>query len=100
MKADERRAATALYRALSAAAGAIAKGERDAAQLVAGMRKMIEAEPLASVDYAEIVDADTLEPVMRLRRNCLALLAVFAGAPRLIDNLLAEEREDSFVVTL
>ena len=48
------------------------------------------------MDYAEIVDADTLEPVLRLRRSCLILLAVFIGRTRLIDNLLAEEVEESF----
>jgi pantoate--beta-alanine ligase len=97
---EERRAAAVLYRALSAVAAEIARGERDAAALLASMRKLLDAERLASVDYVEIVDAETLEPVTRLRRACLALLAVFVGATRLIDNLLFEEREDALQVTL
>jgi pantoate--beta-alanine ligase len=100
LKPEERRAATALSRALRAAEQEIAAGQRDTAHLVAAMRKILDAEPLASVDYAEIVDADTLESVLRLRRACLVLLAVFIGATRLIDNLLVEERDGEFAVSL
>jgi pantoate--beta-alanine ligase len=42
------------------------------------------------VDYSEIVDADTFEPVTRVARPCYALLAVFVGKTRLIDNLFIE----------
>jgi len=100
---DERRAATVLHRALDAVRREIAAGERDAQHLQAAMRKVLDAEPLASTDYAEIVDADTLEPVTRLRRSCLVLLAVFIGTTRLIDNLLIEEdagKPDEFGVSL
>lgn len=100
LKGDERRAATVLYRALNAARQEIAAGERDAVRLLAAIRKVIEAEPLASADYAEIVDAETFEPVSRLHRACLALLAVFVGSTRLIDNMLIEEQEDTFRVSL
>ena len=100
LRPDERRAAAVLHRALAAAAREIAAGERDALRLVTVMREVLEAERLASVDYAEIVDAETLEPVLRLRRACLALLAVFIGTTRLIDNLLVEERDDSFHITM
>lgn len=88
---EERRAATVLSRALAAVREEIAGGERDALHLAALLRQMIAAEPLASLDYAEIVDAETLEPVTRPRRSCYALLAVFVGSTRLIDNLLIEE---------
>lgn len=87
----ERRAALVLSRALDAVRSKIMAGERDALHLSAMMRQIIAAEPLASLDYAEIVDADTFEPVTRLRRSCLALLAVFVGPMRLIDNILIEE---------
>ena len=86
----ERRAATVLYRALDAARQAIAAGEHDAARLTQAMRGVLAAEPLAAVDYAEIVDADSFETVTRLRGSCLALLAVRIGATRLIDNMLIE----------
>jgi pantoate--beta-alanine ligase len=90
LDANERRAATALYRALAAAQREMAAGGRDALQLQAVMRKVLDSEPLATVDYAEIVDAHTFEPVTRVRRSCYVLLAVFIGKTRLIDNLLME----------
>ena len=98
LKPEERRAATVLHRALRAAEREIAAGERDALRLMAVMRAVLAAELLASVDYVEIADADSLEPVTRLRRSCLVLLAVFVGTTRLIDNLLVEERDGSFLV--
>jgi len=97
---DERRAATVLHRALYAARRAIERGERDALRLTAAMREVIRGEPLAQPDYVELVDAETLEPVTRLRRTCLALLAARFGATRLIDNLLIEERHGAFLATL
>jgi pantoate--beta-alanine ligase len=100
LKPDERRAATALYRALEAVRREIAAGERDAVRLSVVLRRALESEPLVALDYAEIVDAETLEPVMRLRRSCLVLLAAFVGATRLIDNALVEEEGDSFRVSL
>jgi len=100
LKGDQRRAATVLYRALDAARHDIAAGERDAVRLAGALRKKIEAEPLATADYVEIVDAETFEPVLRLRRACLALLAVFVGSTRLIDNMLVEEQGDSLSIAL
>jgi pantoate--beta-alanine ligase len=96
----ERRAATVLHRALDGARRAIECGERDALRLAAAMREMIRAEPLVEPDYIELVDAETLEPVTRLRGACLALLAARIGATRLIDNLLIEERDGGFRTTL
>jgi pantoate--beta-alanine ligase len=51
------------------------------------------------VDYAEIVDADTFEPVIRIARPCYAVLAVFMGKTRLIDNLYLEPVGDSGELT-
>src|SRR5260370_40418864 len=90
LNAEERRAATVLYRALEAARCEVAAGVRDAFLLQGVMRKVLESEPLATGDYAEIVDADTFEPVVQVRRSCYALLAVFIGKTRQIDNLLIE----------
>jgi pantoate--beta-alanine ligase len=87
---DERKAATVLHRALIAASDELAAGTRDALQLQTVLRKVLEAEPLAAVDYAEIVDADTFEPVVRVSRACYIVLAVFLGKTRLIDNLYIE----------
>ena len=96
LRPDERRAATILFRALDGARASIERGERDALRLTAAMREALWTERLAEPDYVEIVDAETLEPVTRLRGACLALLAVRIGAVRLIDNLLIEEREGAF----
>jgi pantoate--beta-alanine ligase len=96
----ERRAATILFRALDTARASILRGERDALRVVSLMRDTLRTEPLASQDYAELVDEDTLEPVTRLRGKCLALLAARVGSIHLIDNLLMEERDGAFVVTL
>ncbi|MGZ5478578.1 MAG: pantoate--beta-alanine ligase [Candidatus Aminicenantales bacterium] len=51
------------------------------------MRSILEAEPLARIDYAEAVDPETLEPVAEIHGEVLVALAVFFGATRLIDNL-------------
>jgi pantoate--beta-alanine ligase len=96
----ERRAATVLFRALDGARASIARGECDALRLTAAMREMLRTETLAAPDYVELVDAETLEGVTRLRGMCLALLAVKIGPVRLIDNLLIEERAEGFVATL
>jgi pantoate--beta-alanine ligase len=90
LSAEERKAATVLHRALVAARDELSRGVRDALQLQTAMRQILEAEPLANVDYAEIVSADTFEPVVRVARPSFALLAVFIGKTRLIDNLLVE----------
>jgi pantoate--beta-alanine ligase len=97
---DERRAATVLFRALDGARRSMERGERDALRLVAVMREVMRAEPLAQPDYVELVDAETLEPVTRLRGTSLALLAARIGMVRLIDNLLIEERDSAFLATL
>jgi pantoate--beta-alanine ligase len=54
------------------------------------MHKMLQSEARARVDYAEIVDAETFEPVVRVSRRAYALLAVHIGKTRLIDNMLIE----------
>ncbi|NOZ95873.1 MAG: pantoate--beta-alanine ligase [Acidobacteria bacterium] len=83
----ERAAAPVLYRALLAAAGAIAAGERDPAAVEALLRATVGAEPLAGLEYAVCVDAETLGRPERIGRPVLLALAVRFGATRLIDNL-------------
>jgi pantoate--beta-alanine ligase len=90
LSAEERKAATVLHRALVVARNELSSGVRDAMQLQTVMRRIIEAEPLATMDYAEIVSADTFEPVVRMARPSYVVLAVFIGKTRLIDNLLIE----------
>jgi pantoate--beta-alanine ligase len=100
LNADERRAATVLYRSLEATRQEITSGERNAAHLLAALRRVIDAEPAVALDYAEIVDAETLEPVVNLRGECLILLAAKVGKTRLIDNALIEQDHETFRVTL
>lgn len=100
LKEEDRRAASALYRSLEAVRRDVASGERDAAHLIAALRRVIDAEPSIALDYAEIVDAETLEPVLSLRRTCYVLLAARVGGTRLIDNALIEQGGETFHVTL
>jgi pantoate--beta-alanine ligase len=90
LSVEERKAATVLHRALVTARDELSHGVRDAMQLQTVMEQIIAAEPLAALDYAEIVSADTFETVVRVARHCYAVLAVFIGKTRLIDNLLIE----------
>jgi len=88
LQGEERRAATVLHRALRAAGGEIAAGVRDSLELQRAMTTVLTSEPRARVDYAEIVDAETFEPVVRVTRRCYAVMAVYLGKTRLIDNML------------
>jgi pantoate--beta-alanine ligase len=89
---DQRKAATVLCRALEAAKGELARGLRDALQLKDILQRTLGKERLASVDYAEIVDAESFEPVVRVSKASYVLLAVFIGKTRLIDNLYVEPK--------
>ncbi len=89
---EERKAAVVLHRALEAAKKEMEAGVRDALQLQALLQRTLGTERLATADYAEIVDAETFEPVVRISRACYVLLAVFIGKIRLIDNLYIELR--------
>lgn len=100
LDAEERKAATVLHRALQAAARELNAGVRDTMELQSAMRKVLENEPRARVDYAEIADAETFEPVVRVGRPSYALLAVHIGKTRLIDNLLIQPEGDELRVEL
>jgi pantoate--beta-alanine ligase len=90
LDADERKTATVLHRALVAARHELAAGTRDALELQSAIRRVLETERFAAIDYVEIVEAENFEPVTRVSRACYALLAVFIGRTRLIDNLFIE----------
>jgi pantoate--beta-alanine ligase len=100
LQGPERAAATVLHRSLAAVRERIERGERRADVLADEMRAILSAEPLSAIDYAEIVDADTFEPAMRVHGSCLAVMAVFIGSTRLIDNMLIEERDGRITCTL
>lgn len=90
LEAQERRGATALYRALTEARRRIESGERDAAAVRQAMTKAIASVPGAVLDYAVVVDADSLHSLAQIvaGRPVLLALAVRFGGTRLIDNLL------------
>jgi pantoate--beta-alanine ligase len=92
LNAEERKAATVLNRALGAAKDEVAAGVRDSLQLQTVLHRVLGAETLARVDYAEIVDAETFEPLLLLSKPCFVVLAVFIGKTRLIDNLFIEPK--------
>ncbi len=92
LNAEERKAATVLHRALDAAKNELAAGVRDALQLQTTLRRKLDCERLATVDYAEIIDSESFEPVVRLSEPSYIVLAVFIGKTRLIDNLYIEPK--------
>jgi pantoate--beta-alanine ligase len=87
---EQRGHATVLYRALEEARAMVEAGERDAAVVRRAVAGRLAAAPGAVVDYAEVVDYDTLQPLGRLGGQVLVAVAVKFGATRLIDNLLLE----------
>src|SRR5262245_45532295 len=96
LNGEERRAATVLHRALQAGCRELAAGVRDALTLQNMVREVLKGEPLARVDYAEVVDAESFEPVARIGAgSAYLLLAVSIGKTRLIDNLLIGAKPDT-----
>jgi len=86
---EERRAATALWRALSAAQQAYQQGELQAERLREAMRAVLQAEPLANVQYVSCAEPDTMQEIEgQLEGRALLSMAVKIGKTRLIDNLL------------
>lgn len=100
LKPDDRRAATVISHSLAAVKESVDRGERDAVCLLAIMRSKLDSESRISIDYAEIVDADSFEPVRVIRGNCYALIAAKVGGTRLIDNAYIEQENGSFRVLL
>ena len=86
----QRQAALVLSRSLDKARNLLTTGVRDSAEILAAMRGMIESEPLAKVDYIEIVDSLTLKSVDMIESPVLLALAVRFGKTRLIDNMIWE----------
>ncbi len=86
---DERKRALSLSRSLRAAADAIAAGDRDANSVRQKMRAVLESAPVV-VDYAELVDPATFEPITRITGTVLSVVAARVDTTRLIDNLPIE----------
>lgn len=88
LSADERRRALVLHRSLQAVEKAFLTGERNAVLLAQSGRNVFAQEPEVRLDYFEIVDPETLDPVKSVVANTLVAVAAYAGATRLIDNII------------
>ena len=85
---EEREAATILHKALSEGEALLHEGEKSVAVIRDAIRTRIESEPLARIDYVEIVDFDNIEPIEEIQGNVLVAVAVYIGSTRLIDNVI------------
>jgi len=96
LSSEERKAALVLSKALNEGRLLIKSGECDKLKLLNEMEIIVNAEPLAKIDYIEIVDADSIEPINDLthyKGNILIAIAVFIGKTRLIDNFIYNMEE-------
>jgi len=88
---QERESALSLYRSLKLAEQMVKSGERNPETLIRAMRDLIESQPhVRKIDYIEVVDPETLEPLEEIKGRALIALAVWVGRARLIDNLEVE----------
>lgn len=85
---EERKAAVVLSRSLAKGKELIESGERDAEKIKKAIREVIDAEPLAKIDYVEVVNFDTIEAIDTLDGTVLTAIAVYIGKTRLIDNFI------------
>jgi pantoate--beta-alanine ligase len=86
IKPEERESALSLSRSLKLAKELYEKGERNAGKIIEEVRKKIEAQPHAEIDYVQICDTATMRDVDVIRDEAVIALAVKVGAARLIDN--------------
>jgi pantoate--beta-alanine ligase len=85
---EERKAATVLFRSLSAAKDLYEGGERNAEKVRGKMKEVLAREPLAQPQYVSCADYDTLEELDEIKGKGLLSMAVFIGKTRLIDNFV------------
>ncbi len=90
---EERKAAGCLFKSLQRAERMIGEGEKDPHRIIQEIKRIIQSEPLARIDYAEIVDLDYLDPLDKIEGDILIALAVFIGKVRLIDNTIVSLTE-------
>lgn len=85
---QERKAALILSKSLTIGRQLVEAGERDANVVATAIRQHLETEPLAKVDYVEVVDFETVQRVNRIAGETLVAIAVYIGKTRLIDNFI------------
>lgn len=88
---EERQAALVLSRSLNAGKALIEAGEKSASAVREAITKEIEKEPVAKIDYVDVVNFETITPVERIEGAVLVAIAVFIGKTRLIDNFIIEK---------
>ena len=86
----ERSAALILHKALTKGEEMVRSGEKSAKKVIAAIKEIIESEPLAKIDYVELVDSEKLQPVETIEGPILTALAVYIGKTRLIDNFFVD----------
>jgi pantoate--beta-alanine ligase len=87
---QERKSALALHRSLTQVKNRFDQGERNAAILIEAGKLVLAQEPSVRLDYFEIVDPTTLNPMQELTGSALVAVAAFVGSTRLIDNVLLD----------
>lgn len=90
LNADERKAALILSRSLNTGRKLIENGEDNAEAVIKAISDSINTEPLAKIDYVDVVDFDTITPVKKIGKSVLVAVAVYIGETRLIDNFIIE----------
>lgn len=90
LSAEERQAALCLSRSLKLGKELIDGGEKDAEKVVEAIKAEINKEPLARIDYVEMVDLNNLEAIKEVKAPLLTAMAVYIGKTRLIDNFIIE----------
>jgi pantoate--beta-alanine ligase len=83
---EERGRALVLRRSLQQVQQEFENGEKMAAKLISAAKEVFAREPQVALDYFEIVDPDTLDPVERIAQKTLVAVAAYVGPTRLIDN--------------
>ena len=91
LSTEERQAALVLSRSLKAGKALVDAGETNAAAIKSAITAELEKEPLAKIDYVDVVDFDTITPVETLDGSILVAIAVYIGKTRLIDNFIVEK---------
>jgi pantoate--beta-alanine ligase len=95
----DRQSAGVLHRALQAAQLLLQNGTRDAFSLQSAIHRVLNEESRAKLDYAEIVDAQTFEPLTHINRKAYVLIAAKLGETRLLDNMLVDFSDNGQLTT-
>lgn len=88
LSADERKAALILSKSIELGKELVASGEKNAQTIIKAMTDKINTEPLARIDYVNVVDALNIEPIDVIKGETLVAIAVYIGKTRLIDNFI------------